>query len=380
MRRSDDSNRGQRQRPSKEGATGFGDARMGLVDYTADLYCWWTWEMAQTPLLRRFSGAPAAAATLRLGRSGVQIERAGNGRVVEDAVEPAKAGSRVKALAAAGALPRGAVDIVIEGDRHLQRRLSRLRLPRSRMRRMARLDYDAATPFRPGECVLIMPEYRESRPETSYFIVRRSHLDPLLDGLRRAGILVRRVLCAGDGAEDGNLAVADRASVAAIYRAPFTARVGRIATRAAAATAALTLIALPAMAHWRYSAAIAAVSAEVAAAEREAEVVRRSIEERDRQIAKIAAARRAKSEAVPLVQVMEELARTLPDSTWLTDVEFQEGTVTFSGLSNAAAELIPSLDAAPLFMAPTFSLPVVRDGEQGVERFTITMRTEATGG
>jgi general secretion pathway protein L len=241
---------------------------------------------------------------------------------------------------------------------------------------MARLDYSAGTPLRAGDFVLMMPEYSDDRPDASYFIVRRAHIEPLFTALRQSGIPVRRVLFVAAQ----SVAAADRSSISQVCRPSLAARVGRMSTRAAAATAVLTLMALPAVAYWRNSAALAVVDQEIAVAERDVEAVRQGIEKRDRRIAEIAAARRAKSEAVPLVEVLEELARTLPDTTWLTDVAFEEGGVTFTGRSEAAVELIPSLESSPLFEAPTFSMPVVRDAEQEIERFTITLRMERAGG
>jgi general secretion pathway protein L len=346
------------------------------IDFVEDWYCWWRWEIGKIASGRRSGDSAGVVAVLRLGRDGVRIERPGSGGEAASAVtNPDEAGAAVRALAA-GARRRLRVDLLIEPDRYLMRPLSRLRLPRSRMRAMARLDCSSSTPFRAEDCFLIIPQYREENAASSYYIVRKAHLEALLEGLRRARITLRDVALLG---ADG-LILPDQESAAAIRRPPPLEALMRSATRWGAATAAAGLLAVVGVMHWRYAAALGTLDRQIVEAERDAEVVQGIINERYRQIARIAAARSAKSEAVPLVRVLEELARTLPDATWLTEVEFGETTVTFTGISDSAAALIPSLEASPLFRAPTFSQPVVRDAGQDGERFTITMETEAADG
>jgi general secretion pathway protein L len=316
-------------------------------------------------------------AVLRLSRDGVRIERPGaGGEAVAIAAVPGEAGPQVRAAVAGPRRGRLRVDLVIEPDRYLMRPLSRLRLPRSRMRAMARLDCSSATPFKAEDCFLILPQYREEEAASSYYIVRRAHLEPLLESLRRARIDICGVALAGAG----GLVVPDRESIGGVRRPPPMEALARRLTRWGAVTAAAGLLAVVGVQHWRHAAALDALDAEIAVAEREAAAVQEVINERYRQIARIAAARSAKSEAVPLVRVLEELARTLPDETWLTEVDFEETAVTFTGISSAAAALIPSLEASPLFRSPTFSQPVVREAGQPGERFTITMETEVAGG
>lgn len=317
----------------------------------------------------RAADVPAAPVTLRLGRAGLAVETSGQELVL--ASDMTHVGAAV--AAAAPAARSGGVDIVIAPGRYLARPLSELRLPRSRATAMAALDVAAATPFRPDDCHLVLAGYREGLPDTRYFLVRRDHFDPLVAGLRRERIPVRRVLIA-DGPD---LVTPDAPSRRALLGGP-DRPTGRLANGLAIA-AAVGLVALVVAAHWRYQRALGAIDVEIAAAEADAAGVRKVVAEREALIAQVSAARAAKSEAVPLTRILEEMARTIPDGTWLTDLDFRNGSVTFSGISDAAPELIPALDASPLFRGPTFSQPVVRAADQGGDRFTVTMGLEDRG-
>jgi general secretion pathway protein L len=337
---------------------------MSLIEYAGDLLAWWRWEAAGMSRGRAEPRLPAAV--LRLGRSGTEVAVPGAPPVM--VAEADAVGPTVLALAGRAAVE---ADLLVEPDRHLRRPLSPLRLPRSRARAMSRLDFAAETPFTAEEAVVLLPEYDEAAPESAYHIVRRRHLEPVLASLRAARIGVGRLGLV----EPDRIVTPDRESLA--VAAPPSRReawLGR-AARWAAVAAAVGLVAAFGAAHWRYAAAIDAVEAELTVAQERAAVVRRVAEDRDRQISRIAAARSAKSEAVPLVRILEEMARTIPDGTWLTELDFRDDAVTFGGVSQGASALIPLLEASPLFRAPTFSQPVVR-ADEGGERFTITMQVE----
>lgn len=340
---------------------------MRLLEYASDLYDWWRWEIAGLLPRRQRDDGTQASATLRIGRHGVEVSARGRDPLLVD--DPDAVGAAVRGVAGgSGWLD---ADLLIEPDRYLRRPLSPLRLPRSRAVAMSRLDYAAATPFRADEAFLFIPRYDEAVPETAYCIVRRRHLEPVLDSLRRARVEVRRL----GFVEADRIAWPDARSAAEAARPPARERVLRAAGRWAAVTAAAGLLVAFGAAHWRYAVASRALDREIAAAETKASAVRSIAQEREQRISRIAAARSAKSEAVPLTRVLEEMARAIPDTTWLTDIDFRGTSVSFTGVSESAADLIPVLEASPLFRTPTFTQPVVR-AEEGGERFTITMELE----
>ncbi len=70
--------------------------------------------------------------------------------------------------------------------------------------------------------------------------------------------------------------------------------------------------------------------------------------------------------------VLNELTKALPDNTWLSRLSQNKADVKISGYSAAASELIPRINAVPLFKNPTFSSPIVQDTERKLERFDIS--------
>ena len=80
-----------------------------------------------------------------------------------------------------------------------------------------------------------------------------------------------------------------------------------------------------------------------------------------------------------LPEILRELTGLLPDSAYLNELTFRERTVEITGLAPSASQLLPVLEASPLFSGVEFSAPIVAQGA-GLERFRIRMRLEAAGG
>lgn len=77
--------------------------------------------------------------------------------------------------------------------------------------------------------------------------------------------------------------------------------------------------------------------------------------------------------------ILRELTGLLPDSAYLSELTFRERTVEITGLAPSASQLLPVIEASPLFTGVEFSAPIVAQGA-GLERFRIRMRLEAAGG
>ena len=61
----------------------------------------------------------------------------------------------------------------------------------------------------------------------------------------------------------------------------------------------------------------------------------------------------------------------LPDDTHLTTLSLWQRKLTISGRSAAAARLIGAMAAQPLIHNPAFAAPVIRDEDNGGEKFSI---------
>lgn len=71
------------------------------------------------------------------------------------------------------------------------------------------------------------------------------------------------------------------------------------------------------------------------------------------------------------VEVMDELARRLPDGTYLEKVSIESGQLTLIGLSNQAAALVGKLEGAKQWTAPALSGALQQDPRTRSDRFTL---------
>jgi general secretion pathway protein L len=76
------------------------------------------------------------------------------------------------------------------------------------------------------------------------------------------------------------------------------------------------------------------------------------------------------------VELMEELARIIPDGTWMHRLDVKDGEVQFQGLSDAASALIGVVESSPMFREARFGSPITRDARSGKERFHISAKLE----
>jgi general secretion pathway protein L len=65
------------------------------------------------------------------------------------------------------------------------------------------------------------------------------------------------------------------------------------------------------------------------------------------------------------------LTDVLPDDTHLITLSLRQRKLTISGRSAAAARLIGAMAAQPLIHNPAFAAPVIRDEDNGGEKFSI---------
>ncbi len=76
------------------------------------------------------------------------------------------------------------------------------------------------------------------------------------------------------------------------------------------------------------------------------------------------------------LEVLLELARSLPMTAFLSRYSYQDGTVTISGYSESPPELQRLLENSPVFRTVEFTSPLVRD-DSGKDRFVIQTGIEA---
>lgn len=72
-----------------------------------------------------------------------------------------------------------------------------------------------------------------------------------------------------------------------------------------------------------------------------------------------------------MLTILAALTSALPDGTYVSDLTVRDGEVSFSGISNAAAALIPRLSAGQIVRSPTFSAPITRTEKGDADLFSI---------
>jgi general secretion pathway protein L len=83
-----------------------------------------------------------------------------------------------------------------------------------------------------------------------------------------------------------------------------------------------------------------------------------------------------KKTTVPVLQMLAEVSRILPDDTWLTRVDVNGPELQLRGQSSAAAALIELLESSALFRDARFRSPVVQVPATNSERFHLSVVLE----
>jgi general secretion pathway protein L len=81
--------------------------------------------------------------------------------------------------------------------------------------------------------------------------------------------------------------------------------------------------------------------------------------------------RRRKLEATPVVLVLDELTKVLPDNTYVTELHLTNDKAQIVGVSADASSLIPLIEQSGLFKNATFSAPTTSSVSDRSERFHI---------
>ncbi|MBX5268656.1 PilN domain-containing protein [Rhizobium sp. NLR17b] len=330
-----------------------------IVDSALDFRDWWCAEIRRMLFLRPQS---RHYPIVEIGRSGVSVIWPDGSRA--DVVSLAE----IETI-----LGRGRTcSLVLAKDRYIRRMIAKSKLPYSRAREIAAADLTAATPFRHDD-VYLMPITGNASEGTTYAIVKKPLLDPVVSALTAAKIKIGGI----------SLAVSDGSAIHLTQRAvsellPKAALSLSHSTRTAITLSLLLLAAGLTLAHavLRYEGALSDLESEIAAKREQASAVRASLNERAKAVAALDTARRRKDEAVPVIQIWEEMSRQLPDTAWLSDMSIDEETVTMSGFSQSAASLIGPLEESQLFSEPSFTSPVVREAGGTDEHFEMRLKVE----
>lgn len=82
--------------------------------------------------------------------------------------------------------------------------------------------------------------------------------------------------------------------------------------------------------------------------------------------------------APSFVAVLNDVTRTLPDGTWITEFDLTGNHIRIDGYSHAASDLIAAFDRSGRFTNAQFAAPVTQGAPGGVERFDLTFQLAGT--
>ena len=71
------------------------------------------------------------------------------------------------------------------------------------------------------------------------------------------------------------------------------------------------------------------------------------------------------------IEVLDELTRRLPDTTYLEKVAIENDRITVIGLSSEASSLVGRLEGSKLWRAPALTGALQPDPRSGRDRFTL---------
>ncbi len=81
---------------------------------------------------------------------------------------------------------------------------------------------------------------------------------------------------------------------------------------------------------------------------------------------------RQRAQQPTMLEVLADLTRRIPDSTWLEKISVSDGSIVLIGQSQQASALVGLLQPSPLIIRPTLTGSVQADPRTGKERFTLT--------
>jgi general secretion pathway protein L len=233
-------------------------------------------------------------------------------------------------------------------------------------------EMDRLTPFSAAD---IYYDYRVVNRDPAHgtitvdlVIALRKTIDDLLGRLAQRNIEVSQLTLVGAAASTNLLPKDRRASVGPKLPIIPTVLTG------VAAILAIIAIAYP----------LAMQRVEISQLEREVGELRPTALAADEIRAKIAAAAQQSdffterwNRAPTKIQMLNELARLIPDDTWLTRIEVNGETVRIHGESEGASSLIGLIEESRLLQDPQFSSPVTKNPRTRNDRFVIEALVES---
>lgn len=250
------------------------------------------------------------------------------------------------------------------------------------LREVLAFEMDRHTPFNAAQVyydfTIVTREPAKRSLQLELTLIPRSKVDPLLDTLAKWGLKPTSLDITAGRAPDGdawetaglNLLPADRNKTRR-----GNANWYKRALAALAAVLLVTAVALPFVQKVNVLMQLEAKVEEAREKAVKADELRKELEQLVAQ-ANILVSKR--KERPNIIQVVDELTRILPDSTWLNRLEVSERSVKMQGESFNTSEVATLIEVSTLLADASFDAPVTRNPRTETERFVISAKIKHT--
>jgi len=241
------------------------------------------------------------------------------------------------------------------------------------------LEVERATPFAMKDVRqawrLIGPaSFDDAGAQVVHVIAKRLLIDPLLAEARSIGVPISGVDVMGAEGDPMGFNLLSRSEAPPSLSGRMNWAIGIAGALLILVSAATAVVALQ-----RQDDALARLEVETNAARKEAQAIRKRVQDADSLSERIVMLRLRRAEGVRVVALWEELTRLLPDTAWLADLRVENDVLWIDGYARSASELVGIIASSPMFSGVALSAPVVREEARASERFQIRMKIETAG-
>jgi general secretion pathway protein L len=267
------------------------------------------------------------------------------------------------------------IDVVLPAAWCLTRRREVPQAAGDRVREVLALELERATPFSAQD---VRQDWRtvdgqlsETNLLVEHVVVKRYLSDPVLAEAKALGLPIAAV--------DVMDAAGCRMGVNLLERTEVPRPLAGRLNQAIAIAGALLIIASTAaglLAVQRQEDALARLEADIGAAGKQAQGVRKRLQDAESVFERIERLRSRRAQDVRFIAVWEEVTRRLPDTAWLTDMRIENDALWLDGYARSASELVGIVAQSPMVSGVALSAPVTRDTAKAGERFQLRMKIE----
>lgn len=259
-------------------------------------------------------------------------------------------------------------------NRCYSRRMELPKAARGDARRILNLDLERVTPFRLKDVYAAhMEEGDGARGKVwvRQLVAKRETIDPLIADVRSSGFDVACVDC-----WERDPSVGLPVNLLESEASTNSGGEGRFVTplRALLVTAIILLLSSAVLTVWRNETALAEIRAETSKTRERAASVRKVLDQADATVGDLTRLQQLKLTRIPVLEVLEELSRMLPDSVWLSEFRLEGDALDISGLAKSGAALPPLFAQSAVFTDAALTAPLTLDPREDKERFSIRVR------